>query len=58
MRTQRKHCYAKMSEIEAKYFIMSGYNKFTNKTIDAKNKKIVNKSDISGFIKNTGFDKK
>ena len=47
-----------MSEIEAKYFIISGYNKFTNKTIDAKNKKIVNISEISGFIKNTGFNKK
>ena len=47
-----------MSEIEAKYFTISGQNKFTNKTIDTKNKKIVNKSDIFGFIKNTGFDKK
>ena len=33
-------------------------NKFTNDILDAKIKKLVNKSDISGFINNTDLNKR
>ena len=43
-----------------KYFTTSHYNKFTNEILNAKlkNKKLVNKSDISEFINNSDLDKK
>ena len=39
---------------------MSDYNKFANEILDAniKNKKLVNKSDISEFIYNSNSDQK
>ena len=39
----------KTSNIEAKYFTTCDYKKFTCEIINSKIKKIVNKSDISGF---------
>ena len=46
--------------MEGKYFTTSDYNKFTNEILDAKikNKKLVNKSDISEFINSSNLDKK
>ena len=49
---------AKISDIEAKYFTTSDYNKFTNKILDKKIKELVEKSDILGFIDNCDLDKK
>ena len=41
--------HTKTSNIEAKYFTTCDYNKLTCEIINSKIKKIVNKSDISGF---------
>ena len=54
---------AKIKDLKIKYFTKSDYNKFTNDILDAekKNKKntyFVNKSDISGFIKDSDLNKK
>ena len=51
---------ANAKDIEGKYFTTSDYNKFTNNIFNAKikTKKLVNKSDISEFINNTGINKK
>ena len=49
---------AKISDIERKHFTMPENNKFTNDILDAKIKKLVNKSDISGCINNTDLNKK
>ena len=51
---------AKISGVECKYFTTSDYNKFTNEVIDnkIKEKELVKKSDISGFINNSELDKK
>ena len=48
-----------MSDIECKYFTTSKYNKFTNNILHAnrKEKKLVNKSNKSGFINNSVIDK-
>ena len=52
---------AKIKEIDGKYFITSGYDKFTNDILDAniKNIELVNnnKSDISEFLDNSHLDK-
>ena len=50
----------KLSVIETKYFTASDYNKFTDEILNAKIKEkgLVDKSDISGFIDNSGLDKK
>ena len=50
----------KISDIEAKYFTTSDYNKFTGEMLDKKikEKELVNKSDISGFIDNPDLDKR
>ena len=44
---------AKISEMEGKQFTNSDYNKFTNDILDAKikQKELLNKSDISNFVK-------
>ena len=44
---------AKISEMEGKQFTNSDYNKFTNDIFDAKikQKELLNKSDISNFVK-------
>ena len=46
-------------DIEAKYFSTSGNNKFTGKILDTriKEKRLVDKSDISGFIDKSDLDK-
>ena len=51
---------AKIKDIEDKYLTTSDYNKFTNEILDAKikNKKLVNKSDISGFMNNSDLNKR
>ena len=48
-----------MSDLEAKYFILSDYNKFTGQKHDKKikEKDLVDKSNISGFTDNPDLDK-
>ena len=50
----------KISDIEFKYFITSDYNKFMSNVLDTKikEKKLVNESNTSIFINNSGLDKK
>ena len=50
----------KISDIEKKYFITSDYNKFTRDTFSVKirEKKLVDKSAIAGFIGNDDLIKK
>ena len=45
---------AKISDIKSNYFTTADYSKFISETLDAKikQKELVNKSDIAGFIKN------
>ena len=47
-------------QIEAKYFTTSGYKKFTGKIVHKKikEKELVDKSDIFGFIDHSNLDKK
>ena len=47
----------KILEIKRKYFTTSAYNKFKSDILDAKikQKELVNKSDISNLIKNSGL---
>ena len=47
-----------ISDVEKKYFITLDYNIFTREILDAKIKKRVNKSDLSGFMNNSDLDKK
>ena len=49
-----------MSGISSKYFNTSDSTKFTSKilVVMAKNKKLVNESNISGLIKRTNLDGK
>ena len=51
---------AKILDIEKKYFTTSDYNKFMSGILDAniKEKQLVNKSDISGLVNNTDWNKK
>ena len=51
---------AKILEIESKYFTTGYYDKFTSQTLDAKIKQkgLVDKSAIAGFINNANLDKK
>ena len=46
--------------MKVKYFTASNYNKFTNNILDGKmkNKNIIKKPDISGFIDNSDLGKK
>ena len=50
----------KISDIESKLFTRDDYNKCTGQTLDAniKQKGLIEKSEISGFINNAGLDKK
>ena len=50
----------KISDIQKQYFTTSDYNKFMNDILDAKikNKELVNKCDISGFINNSDLNNK
>ena len=52
--------YAKILDNESKYFITSECNKFTNEIIDneIKQKELVTKSYISGFIDNSDLNRK
>ena len=52
--------YAKISDIESKYFTTANCNKFTSQTLDTKvkQKELVHKSAIAGFINNADLDKK
>ena len=45
---KKTDCHVKITDLEGKYFTNSDCHKFTNKT-KIKNKKLVNKSDISRF---------
>ena len=49
----------KISDIETRYFTTCDYKKFTDEILYAKvkEKKLVNKSDISGFIDKYNLDK-
>ena len=57
---KKKDYYAKISDIETKYFTHSDYNKFTCEILNPKTKEtgFVDKFDISGFINNSDLDKK
>ena len=50
----------KIWDIESKLFTTDDYNKCTGQTLDAniKQKGLIEKSEISGFINNAGLDKK
>ena len=50
----------KISDTEAKYFTTSDYNKFTRKILETKikEKRLVDKTDISDFTDNSELDKK
>ena len=52
--------YATISDMESKYFTAANYNKFTSKILDVKikQKELVLKSAIAGFINNADLDKK
>ena len=47
-------------DIKSKYFTTADYNRFTNERLDLKRKQkqLVNKSDIAGFIDNSDLNKK
>ena len=49
-----------MPDTESKYFTSSDYNKFSNEIINAKikEKELVDKHEIFGFINNSDLDKK
>ena len=51
---------AKILYIESKYFSTADYNKFTSPALDAKikQKQLVGKSAIAGFINNADLNKK
>ena len=51
---------AKISDIKSKCFATADYNKFTSQILDAKikQKELVDKSAIAGFINNADLDKK
>ena len=51
---------AKTLDIKSKYFTTADYNRFTNEKVDLKikQKQIVSKSDISGFIDNSILNKR
>ena len=51
---------ANISDIESKYFATADYDKFTSQMLDAKikQKKLVDKSAIAGFIKSSDLDRK
>ena len=48
----------RISDIESKYFTAVDSNKFTSQTLDAKikQKELMDKSAIAGFINNTDLD--
>ena len=49
-----------MLDIKPKYFTTADYNRFTNEKFDLKikQKELVSKSDIAGFINNSDLNKK
>ena len=51
---------AKILDIESKYITTADYNKFTKDIVanDIKSKRLVDVSDIAGFINNVNLDKK
>ena len=51
---------AQISDTKSKYFTTSDYNKFTTDITDnkIKEKELVKRSDVSGFINNSDLDKK
>ena len=51
---------AKILDIESKNITTADYNKFTKDIVanDIKSKRLVDKSDIAGFINNVNLDKK
>ena len=51
---------AKILDIESKFFTTADYNRFTNQTLNAKvkQKRLVDKCPIAGFINNADLDKK
>ena len=51
---------AKILVNESKYFTTADYNKFTSQTLDAKikQKRLVDKSALAGFMNNADLDKK
>ena len=51
---------AKILDIESKYFTTTDYKKITSQTIEAKikQKRLVDKSAIAGFISNGELDKR
>ena len=51
---------AKIKDIQKKCFITAGYNKYTSETLDPKikQKKLLNKSDISNLVKNSDLNTK
>ena len=56
---KKKDYDAKISDVYYEYFRTSDYNKFMNRILDVKMKsKLVNGSNISGFVKNTDLDGK
>ena len=57
---KKKDYDANISDIESKYFLICGYDKFTNEITSNKIKenKLVNNSNISEFIDNLNLDKK
>ena len=51
---------AEILDIKSKYFITTDYNKFANEKLELKIKQkgLVDKSDIAGFIDNSDLNKK
>ena len=60
IQSEKKKDYdAKISDVYYEYFRTSDYNRFMNCILDVKMKsKLVNGSNISGFVKNTDLDGK
>ena len=59
--SQKKTDYnARILDTESKYFIIADYNNCTTQTLDAKikQKELVDKFSIDGFIKNAVLNKK
>ena len=54
----KKTDYAEILDIKSKFFTTADYNRFSNEKLDLKikQKQLVNKSHISGFIDNSNFN--
>ena len=59
-KTKKKHYNTKILGTECEYFTTADYNKFTSQTLDAKIKQkgLVDKSPIAGFLSNAELDNK